>query len=53
MNEVSTSDFIIAIGFTVAMISLVVGMFGFQLVISARRLRKTQRLADAALAATP
>ncbi|MCG3154310.1 MAG: hypothetical protein DKINENOH_00904 [bacterium] len=53
MNEVTTSDFIIAIGFTVAMISLVVGMFGFQLVISARRLRKTQRLADAALEFTP
>ncbi len=53
MNEATTSDFIIAIGFTVAMISLVVGMFGFQLVISARRLRKTQRLADAALEFTP
>jgi signal transduction histidine kinase len=46
-------DFIIAIAFTTGIIMLVVGMFGFQLVVSAKRLRKAQRLAAAAIESTP
>jgi len=51
--ETESMNFVIAIAFTTGMIMLIVGMFGFHLVVSGKRLRKAQRLADAALEFTP
>ena len=53
MIETDSTKFIIAIAFTAAMIMLVVGMYGFHLVLSGKRLRKVQRLAAAAIEFTP
>lgn len=53
MIETDSSNFIIAIIFTTAMIGLVVGMFGYHLIVSGKKLHKAQQLADAALEFTP
>ncbi|NUM76395.1 hypothetical protein HUU40_18685 [candidate division KSB1 bacterium] len=53
MIETESSNFIIAIIFTTAMIALVVGMFGYHLIVSGKKLHKAQRLAEAALEFTP
>ena len=49
MIEEESVNFIIAIGFITTMITLVVGMYGYHLVSSSKRLRKMQRLATAAI----
>ena len=47
MIEKESMDFVIAIAFTTGMIMLVVGMYGFHLVVSGKRLRKAHRFANA------
>lgn len=53
MIEMDSMQFIVAIAFTTAMIMLVVGMYGYHLVVSGNRLRKAQRFAEAAVEFTP
>lgn len=53
MIETESIEFVIAIAFTTGVIMLVVGMFAFNLIVSAKRLRKLQRLATAAIESTP
>ena len=53
MIETDSMNFIIAIIFTTSIIVLVVGMYGYNLVVSGNRLRKAQRLAAAAIDSTP
>ncbi len=53
MIEMDSMKFFVAIAFTTAMIMLVVGMYGYHLVVSGKRLRKAQRFAEAAIEFTP
>jgi len=51
--ETESMEFITAIALTTGVIILVVGMLAFQLVFSGKRLRKAQRLIDAAIESSP
>ncbi len=53
MIEADSMEFVTAIIFITAMIVVVVGMYAYHLVISGQRLKKAQRLADAAIEFTP
>ncbi|MGH7494913.1 MAG: sensor histidine kinase [bacterium] len=53
MIEKESTEFIIAIAFTTGIICLVIFVYAFQLLSSGKRLRKAQRLVDAAIEFTP
>lgn len=53
MLETDSTNFIVAISFTTAMIGLVIFFYAYHLVVSNNHIRKARRLADAAIEFTP